>query len=84
MSQRKGTRAVNEQGARQVAPGELRRLRRALDLTQWAVADRAGCSQASIVRAERGRHVEPGLLKRIFAALLAAEAEARSKTGRRG
>jgi predicted transcriptional regulator len=57
------------------APANLRALRRALGLTQWDVAERARCAQSTVAKVERGRPVDPELIRRIAGALLDIEAE---------
>jgi transcriptional regulator with XRE-family HTH domain len=59
---------------------DLRRLRRALDLTQTEVAARANCSQASVNRAEGGgKRISPSLLERIAKVLIDAEAKGKGR-----
>lgn len=72
---------VEKARARQRVGAELRRLRRALDLTQWDLAYQAECSQTSIMRVEKGL-AGPGLVRRIAAALLVAEVQAKKRLAR--
>ena len=58
---------------------DLRRARRAADLTQWDVAKRAACSQSTVAEAERGVPVSPQTMKRIVGAVLELAAERNAK-----
>jgi predicted transcriptional regulator len=51
---------------------ELRRARRALELSQGEIARRTGCSQATISRVEKGRLDRPALVQRVASVLIAA------------
>lgn len=72
-------RAAADVEARRRTAADLRRTRRALDLSQWDVAERAGCSQSSVAKAERGYPMAPELVRRIAAALLEFDAEAKRR-----
>ena len=67
--------ALQRQAERQRLAGVIRRARRALDLSQWELARRAGGTQSRITKAEHARPVSAAHMRRILRALVDLDRE---------